>query len=129
MHLKEKYSHWKWETFFLEADIATPTQIIVTDVAYFDFFNSFFTQIDPEIIKAYLTFIIVHHAAPFVHAPLEEEFFNLYGKTIEGIKVMRPRNERIVKITNSYLGEALGELFVSKYFPPQRQAERIRNGG
>lgn len=32
--------------------------------------------------------------------------------------VMRPRNERIVKVINNLLGEALGELFVSKYFPP-----------
>lgn len=123
--LKEKHSNWNWETFFLAIDIETPERIIVTDVAYFDSFNTFFTQIETEIIKAYLTFIIVHHAAPFVHASIEEEFFHLYGKTIEGIKVMRPRNERIVKITNSYLGEALGELFVSKYFPPRAKQSAL----
>jgi putative endopeptidase len=48
---------------------------------------------------------------------MEKEHFALYGQTIEGIQSMRPRNERIVKIINSYLGEALGELFVSKHFP------------
>jgi len=43
--------------------------------------------------------------------------------------VMRPRNERIVKITNSYLGEALGELFVSKYFPPHAKQSALEMVG
>jgi putative endopeptidase len=60
---------------------------------------------------------VIHQASPFVHSELEEEHFDLYGRTIEGIQIMRPRNERIVKIINSLMGEALGELFVSKYFP------------
>lgn len=123
--LKSTYSNWNWDDYFLAAEMEIPAQLIVTDVTYFDFFNSFIKDTNLEIIKAYLAFMLVHHAAPFVHSAIEEEFFNLYGKTIEGIKVMRPRNERIVKIINSYLGEALGALFVSKYFPPAAKQNAI----
>lgn len=116
--LRKKYPDWNWDDFFKAADVKSPEQIIVTDLAYFEFFNSFIRECDIVIIKKYLSFLILHQASPFVHRELEIEHFALYGQTIEGIQSMRPRNERIVKIINSYLGEALGELFVSKHFPP-----------
>jgi len=127
--LKEKYGAWNWDSFFLAAEIPAPDQVIITDVAYFNFFNSFIPNCDLQTIKAYLTFSVIHQASPFVNKELEEEHFEMYGRTIEGIQVMRPRNERIVKVVNSLLGEALGELFVSKYFPPTAKQKALEMVG
>jgi putative endopeptidase len=115
--LKERYSYWNWEAFFNAAEISPPDQIIVTDVNYFEFLNSFIPGSDLNTIKDHLSFLLIHQASPFAHQSLEEEHFEMYGRTIEGIQTMRPRKERILKVINSLLGEALGELFVSKYFP------------
>ena len=127
--LKENYGVWDWDSFFNAAEILAPEQIIVTDTAYFEYFNSFIHSCDIETIKNYLSFLLIHQASPFVHSALEEEHFDLYGRTIEGIQIMRPRNERIVKIINSLMGEALGELFVSKYFPPAAKQSAIEMVG
>jgi putative endopeptidase len=127
--LKEKYGTWDWDSFFSAAEISTPEQIIVTDLAYFDFFNSFISSCEIETIKHYLSFLLIHQASPFVHRVLEEEHFDLYGRTIEGIQAMRPRSERIVKIINSLMGEALGELFVSQYFPHKAKESALEMVG
>src|SRR4029079_17889480 len=48
--LKEKYGAWDWDLFLSAAEIPTPEQIIVTDLAYFDFFNSFISSCEIETI-------------------------------------------------------------------------------
>ncbi len=117
--LKERYSVWNWDIICAENEMQIPEQIIVTDVAYFDALEMFIATCELETIKLYLTFMLIHQASPFAHSEMEEEHFAMFNRTIEGTQIMRPRPERIVKIINGLLGEALGELFVSNYFPPQ----------
>jgi putative endopeptidase len=117
--IKERWPAWDWDQFLFRLGIQPPDQIIVTDPEYFDFFNSAIQEMDLRRIKTYLSFLVIHQSAPFSYQQLEEENFDLYGRALEGIKMMRPRNERVVKIVNSLMGEALGELFVSQYFPPR----------
>jgi len=116
--LKEKFSAFNWESFFTSAEVDTPEQVILTDLGYFEFLNTWLVSCDLKTVKAYLSFLLIHQASPFVHKELEEEHFDLYGRTIEGTKTLRPRKERLVKVINGLIGESLGELFVSKYFPP-----------
>ena len=115
--LTDRFPRFDWEMFFKELDIAIPAQIIVTDTGYFDQLQSWLDATSLEDIKTYLSFILIHQAAPFANHEFEQAHFDLYARTIEGIETMKPRNERIIKIINSLLGEALGELFVSKHFP------------
>ncbi len=51
-----------------------------------------------------------------------EENFNFYGKKLSGTKEMLPRWKRCVQSTDRNLGEALGEVYVKKYFPPAAKA-------
>ncbi|MEO6131411.1 MAG: M13 family metallopeptidase [Saprospiraceae bacterium] len=108
-----------WTLFFKAMQIETPGRIIVTEPAYFRFLNDFFLSVSPSTIHHYLTFLAAHHAAPFAHASLEDVHFDLYHRTLEGVQQMKPRKERVVKMVNQQLGDALGQLFVSKYFPAE----------
>ena len=102
---------------FKEMRVAPPERIIVTEPQYFNFLNEYLKSVSTEVICQYLTFLTIHHAAPFTQAILEEAQFDLYSKILEGVKQMKPRKERVVKVVNQLLGEALGHLFVLKYFP------------
>jgi predicted metalloendopeptidase len=111
-----------WSNFFLKACNIIPEQIIVTEPTYFKFLDEWIKNISIDEIKEYLIFLTIHHAAPFAQASLEEANFDLYHRKLEGIEQMRPRKERIVKVVNNVLGDALGQLFVSKYFPETAKA-------
>jgi putative endopeptidase len=50
------------------------------------------------------------------------ENFNFYGAQLSGSKEIQPRWKRCVQSVNRSLGEALGQVYVEKYFPPQAKA-------
>jgi predicted metalloendopeptidase len=76
-----------------------------------------------EAWKDWLAYHAVEGAAMFLPKAFVEERFNFYGKTLSGIPEMRPRWQRGMDITSAALGEAVGKLYVEKYFPPETKAK------
>jgi putative endopeptidase len=68
--------------------------------------------------KALLVFHTLDSAAPLMPKPFEELNFNFYGKTLQGTPAQQQRWKRAVGATNTDLGDAVGQLYVRKYFPP-----------
>ncbi|MFZ1677165.1 MAG: M13 family metallopeptidase [Saprospiraceae bacterium] len=114
-----------WHDFFLSMHISPPERIIVTEPEYFRFINYYLKTVASSTIEQYLIFLAIHQAAPFVHASLENIHFDLYHRLLEGVEQMKPRKERVVKIVNQNLGDALGQLFVAKYFPSEAKATAL----
>jgi putative endopeptidase len=114
-----------WNDFFLSMHISPPERVIVTEPEYFRFLNYFLKTVASSTVEQYLIFLATHHAAPFAHASLENIHFDLYHKLLEGVEQMKPRKERVVKIVNQNLGDALGQLFVSKYFPSEAKTTAL----
>ncbi|MEP6645517.1 MAG: M13 family metallopeptidase [Saprospiraceae bacterium] len=114
-----------WSVFFDSMQITPPERIIVTEPAYFQFLNQFLETVSSDSIRRYLEFLCIHHASPFAHTSLENLHFDLYHRMLEGVEQMRPRKERVVRVVNQHLGDALGQLFVSKYFPDQAKTNAL----
>ena len=72
--------------------------------------------------KTYLRWHLVHDAAEALSAPFVNENFDFYGKTLNGTKEIQPRWRRCVIATDQNLGDALGEVYVKKAFPPEAKA-------
>jgi len=80
-----------------------------------------------ETWKDYLAFHTVKDAAPFLPKAFVDENFAFNGKVLSGQPENQPRWKRGVDFTTGSLGEALGKLYVAKYFPPEskRQADLL----
>lgn len=115
--IKTRYPGLAWDLFFGKTDIGPPNNVIVTEPAFFEFLSDRILRLPMDTIRHYLTFLVIHEVAPYAHSSLEQMHFDLFTRMLEGTDVMRPRRERIIKVINHYLGEALGQLFVSRYFP------------
>ncbi|MGH8124328.1 MAG: M13 family metallopeptidase [Rhodanobacteraceae bacterium] len=72
--------------------------------------------------KDLLVFHTLDAAAPLLAKPLEELSFDFYGKTLQGTPQQRERWKRAVSATNTDLGDAVGQLYVEKYFPASSKA-------
>ena len=90
----------------------------------------FFTALDQLVKerplsewKTYLRWNVLRSAAPFLHAAAERESFAFYGTVLSGQPAQEPRWQRAAKVVDGRLGEALGQLFVTRHFPP---AARVR---
>lgn len=76
-----------------------------------------------ESWKDWLTFHTVDDAGSFLPKAFVQERFNFYGKALSGIPELRPRWQRGVDLTNLALGDAVGKLYVERYFPPETRAK------
>ncbi len=98
-----------------------------------DFFQAFDTVLNTTAIadwRAYLRWQLVHDLAPFLSEPFVRENFDFFGKTLTGQQELRDRWKRVVSVTDANLGEALGQLYVAAYFPPEakvRMEQMIAN--
>jgi putative endopeptidase len=77
-------------------------------------------------LKTYLRWQLVHSQTESLPKAFQDENFNFYGKTMQGAKEMRPRWKRCVAAVDSDLGEALGRVFVEKYYPPEAKARTLK---
>ncbi|HXU17858.1 MAG TPA: M13 family metallopeptidase [Terriglobales bacterium] len=80
--------------------------------------------------KTYLKWQLVHGQADVLSRPFVEENFAFYGAYLSGAKELKPRWKRCAESTDQLLGEALGQKYVEKYFPPEaktRALEMVNN--
>jgi putative endopeptidase len=72
--------------------------------------------------KSYLRWQLVNEAAQYLSDAFVQKDFDFYGRTLSGAQEMRPRWKRMVDETSGALGEALGEVYVARAFPPATKA-------
>jgi len=120
--LKTLTPDWSWENYF-QAVGAPPISFV--NIGQPDFFKEMNHQLTATSIdtwKIYLKWHLLHSNAQTLSDNFVQENFNFYGKTLSGTKELQPRWKRCVQSTNANLGEALGEVYVEKYFPPEAKA-------
>lgn len=83
-----------------------------------------------ETWKEYLRLRAIEHSAAILPKAFADESFAFYGRVLTGQPVQRDRWKRAVSATNAALGEAVGKIYVRRYFPPAEKAraqEMVRN--
>ena len=78
-----------------------------------------------EDIKAYLAWNIIHEAASYLSDDFVNENFDFYGRVLSGMEELQPRWKRVIANVNGTLGEAVGQMYVSKYFPADSKERMI----
>ena len=113
---------------FLAAVGAPPVNEL--NVAYPPFFKGLNALIDStslDTIKLYLEWQLINSVpSTALPAAFDEERFNFFGKTLRGQPEQRPRWKRCVQATDGALGEALGQVYVAKAFPPTSKAATLQ---
>lgn len=104
--------------------------VVVGQPKYLEGLNGLLASRPIDEWKTYLRYRLVASAAPLLAAPFEQESFRFYGTVLRGTPKMEPRWQRAAKATDAALGEALGQIYVAKHYPPEAKArmdEMIRN--
>ena len=114
-----------WDSFFKEVGAPAVNEINVGQPDFFSAVNAALTSISLADWKTYMRWHLVHSVAPALPAKFVEENFSFYGQTLEGQKEMLPRWRRCVEATDRQLGEALGQVYVQRAFPPEAKARAL----
>ena len=100
---------------FLNNVGAKTDSVDVGQPAYYTKLNSLLKTIPIDTWKAYYKFHVANDAANYLSSNFVNARFD-YSKVLSGQQQIKPRWERMYRATDSYLGEALGQLYVKKYF-------------
>jgi putative endopeptidase len=115
--LKEMYPHINWDRFFIETmGIQSPEQVIVTEIKTVKQADKLISTLTDREIKDYYLWKYVSQAA----GTLSDDFTNAafeFNKVMSGVQQQRPRWKRALGATEGCMGEAIGQLYVEKYFP------------
>ena len=127
--LAELTPHFSWPQYFAESGHPELKEI---NVGQPDFFKEMDRQIatrSAQEWQAYLRYHVISRTASTLSEPLVEENFDFNARTLAGTKEQQPRWKRCAGATDAYLGEALGQLYVAKYFPPEAKAQVLEMVG
>ncbi len=91
--------------------------IVVGQPEFFTALNTTLANTPLNTLKNYLKWHTLSNLAPYLNSALDKENFNFYSTVMDGVKEQKPRWKRVLEAEESYLGDALGQLFVQKYFP------------
>ncbi len=123
--LKEQFPHIKWDRFFVETmNIDTPADYIVTDVKGLKQADNLISTLTDREIKDYYLWKYVSQAAPYLSEKFTDTNFE-FSKVRSGVQEQRPLWKRALGVPDSYMGEAIGRLYVEKYFPESSKQKML----
>lgn len=115
--LKSEYPSIDWDNFFVKTmGIATPEQVIVTELRTVKQGDNLKRSMTPREIKDLYLWEVVNGASGTLSDAFNDANFE-FNKVMSGITEQRPRWKRALGATEGALGDAIGELYVERYFP------------
>ncbi|HVM76083.1 MAG TPA: M13 family metallopeptidase [Candidatus Saccharimonadales bacterium] len=113
---------WSWQNYLQAIGAPAVEQINIRQPDFFKAMNQELDTVPLPDWKIYLRWHLIHTYAPALPDKFVDENFDFYERKLSGTKEILPRWKRCAQSTDRNLGEALGKVYVDKYFPPAAKA-------
>ncbi len=111
-----------WQEYFAAAGLGQQTDFIVWQPAAVTGLSALVASQPIDTWRDYLVLRAIEHASPYLAQAFVNERFEFYGKTLTGTPKLRDRWKRAIGVTNAAMGDAVGKLYVARYFSPAEKA-------
>ncbi len=123
--LKKDYPNIDWDRYFNGLRLNNLKEVNACHPAVLKVANDVIGG-DPQKLKYYLAFNVLDNAAGALDDDIYMASFDFYGRTMSGQEEPRPRWKRALSVPNQTLSEAVGEIYVAKYFPPASKEKMLK---
>jgi len=117
---------FQWEVYFTKVGLPALNSLNVTSPGFFKGMDEEIAKENLADWKIYLRWHLVRSYAPFLSSAFLNENFAFYGKTLRGQQELQPRWKRCTENVDRDLGEALGQVYVEKYFSPEAKQQALK---
>jgi len=114
--LQQDYPAVNWKEYFNLMGVPNVEWVILTEPKVMEVANTLMTKLNEQQMRDYMAGILIKGASGYLSDDFGETSFDFYGRMLSGQKERKPRWKRALGFPNSLLGEAVGEVYVSKYF-------------
>ena len=124
------YPNLHLDVFFEQLGVEPQEKVIVMQPSYFEALNNIVSSTDGAVLRHYLQANLLSSACENLSDDFYEASFEFFSKQMSGIQEQKPRWKRAMTVPNKILAEAVGQMYVKKYFPEkdkQRMLEIVKN--
>ena len=114
-----------WDKFFVTMGITDLKQLDFGHLDQLKEINDVLATVSVEKLKALLEWKTINSAASYLSDEVRDAQFEFFGKVLSGRQEQQPRWKRAINVVNGSLGEAVGEMYVKKYFPAEAKERMI----
>ncbi len=128
--LNSTYPYLAFSRYFQGLRINPSCKIIVSQPSYFKALNNIIANNDLETLKDYLLARAVTGACGALSDDFSTASFDFFSRQMAGVQQQKPRWKRAMAVPNALLSEAVGKMYVEKYFPAkdkEKMAQMVRN--
>ncbi len=123
--LQKLTTTFDWNLWFEGAGIDPKVlgESIVMMPSFFEGLASVYSESNLENLKTWLSWNVISSKAAYLSQEFVDERFAFYGTKLTGAPVNRARWKRAVSLVEGSLGEAVGKIYIEKYYPPEAKAK------
>lgn len=114
-----------WDVYFESMGLAGLKELDAKQINFYKDMNKALQNTTVDEQKYYLAFNLLSAAAPYLSDDFVDADFEFYGKVMSGKQEQQPRWKRSLNTVNGALGEAVGEMYVEKYFPASSKEKML----
>ena len=123
--LASSFPGFDWKAYLDARGIPAQDKLVVAEPDFFQKFGEYFSNEDLPVLKDYLAAQLVSGASSSLGDDFYAANFDFFSTQMSGIKEQRPRWKRAMQVPNGILGEAVGKMYVEKYFPASSKEKMI----
>ena len=126
--LQELTPGFEWQRWMHAARVPQHVMedLIVQQPSHFAGMAQLLNEFDRESWSSWLTWHLISGSAAYLSANFVEENFAFYGRTLSGTPELRERWKRGVSLVEGALGEAIGQEYVARHFPPEAKERMLK---
>jgi len=118
-----EYVGFPWQKFFQLKDFGKPEKVNVRSKEALKSALKIINETPLETWRAYLRYHAIVANADFLSDEIAEANFQFYGRTLRGQPQRQEREKRAIQLVSSELGEAIGQIYVEKYFDQEAKKQ------
>lgn len=120
-----EYPNLHLDVYFNVLGIPAQDKVIVGQPSYFKAIDAIVKKTDASKLKHYLQASLLDGACGRLSDEFYEASFDFYSRQMSGVKEQKPRWKRAMQVPNGLLGQAVGKMYVDKYFPEADKARML----
>jgi putative endopeptidase len=114
-----------WDAGLEAAGFGDATEVVVRELSAMAPLGELFNATPVDTWKAYLSYYVINNNAAVLPRAIDDANFEFFGRTLNGQPEQRERWKRAIDAVNGSMGEAVGEFYVARHFPPEAKARML----
>ncbi len=123
--LKKYTGKFDWDLYFDSIDMNNPGGMNIRQTGFIKEMAKMVYDTPVDNWKTYFRWHLLDQNSGYLSDDFVNQNFDFFGRVLSGTKALQPRWKRMLQTTSGEMGEAVGQLYVQKYFPPEAKSRMV----